>query len=143
MIQFQIGEDNTTVFPFFPMLFWMQTVPQGHQQYQRQLWKFAKAVLWQLRSPPKWKKAPRQPLAIAHVLPRRLRKKKQNGFFTVRYARLLSTPPRSWKRTTVVRCSDFSFVSTALQLSSSKWIRSFAAGDKGVVENWQLLHGIH
>lgn len=105
---FWIGNDNITVFPPFFCVFRIQMVLQGHQQYQRrQLWKSAKAVLWQLRSPLKLKKAQQQPLAIAHVLLLRPRKKRQNGFFTVRYARLLSTPPRSWRRTTVVRCSDF------------------------------------
>lgn len=88
-----------------------QTLPQGHQQYQRrQPWKSGRAVLWQLRSPLKWRKSPRQPLAAPHALPLRLRKKKQKDCCTVHYAKSLSTLPRSWRRTTVVRWSSACFL---------------------------------
>lgn len=120
-MRFQIGKDNATVFAFSPVLFWLQIVPQGHQQYQRrQLWKFAKAVLWQRRSPLKWRRAPPQPAATAPVLPRRQRKRRRRGCCTVLSARWPSTPPPSWRPTTVVRCSDCFSVSTALQLCSSE-----------------------
>lgn len=103
-----------------------QMLTQGHQQYQRrQPWKSGRAVLWQLRSPLKWRKSQQQPLAAALALLLRLRKKKQKDCCTVHYAKSLSTLPHSWRRTTVVRWSRacllpffFPSVSRVLQLSS-------------------------
>lgn len=97
----------------FPSIFSLcpQMLPQGHQQYQRQQpWKSGRAVLWQQRSPLKWRKSPQQPLAARHALPLRLRKKKQKDCCTVHYAKSLSTLPRNWRRTTVVRWSNACFL---------------------------------
>lgn len=144
MIHYQIGKDNTTVLSsFFYAIILNADSTAGTPAISTTAVEVRKSSVMTTEITPKVEKSPTTATGNSSCPSTETEEEKAKRLLYCSLCKVAVNSASQLEAHNSGEMSEFFSVSTVLQLSASEWIRSLAAEDSGVGENWQLLHGIH